>query len=44
MTLKTYQYAYGRGTIDFTLDDEHVMKEIRTAAFEPMTDIKGGVL
>ncbi|MDY3116065.1 MAG: nickel-dependent lactate racemase [Sutterella sp.] len=44
MTQATYTYAYGRGTQTFTLDDSLVMKEIRTRAFTPITDIKGSVL
>lgn len=44
MTIQTYEFAYGRGTKRFELDDAHVLKEVRTRDFEVMQDIEGGVL
>ena len=44
MTIQTYEFAYGRGTKTFELDDARVLKEVRTRDFEVMQDIEGGVL
>ena len=44
MTLKEFDYAYGRGRMKFSIDDSQVLQEIRTRSFEPMKDIRGGVL
>ena len=44
MAIRSYDFAYGRGRKQFSLDDSLVLKEIRTEDFAPMTDIKGGVL
>lgn len=42
--MKTYEFAYGRGTKTFTLDENRVLKEVETATFEPMKDVKAGIL
>lgn len=44
MAIRSYDFAYGRGRKQFSLDDSLVLKEIRTEDFAPMTDIKGGCL
>lgn len=44
MTMRTYEFAYGRGTKSFCLDDALVTKEVRTKSFEVMQDITAGVL
>lgn len=44
MALKQYDFAYGRGRMQFEIDSDLVMGEIRTEDFAPMTDIKAGVL
>ncbi|MDO4937023.1 MAG: nickel-dependent lactate racemase [Sutterellaceae bacterium] len=44
MTLQTYSFAYGRGEKEFTIDNDKVIKEVRTEDFPPMTDIRQGVL
>ena len=44
MAIRSYDFAYGRGRKQSSLDDSLVLKEIRTEDFAPMTDIKGGVL
>ncbi|MBR2960625.1 MAG: nickel-dependent lactate racemase [Burkholderiaceae bacterium] len=44
MAVKSYEYAYGRGTKTFELDDTRVLKEVVTQEFPPMQDIKQGVL
>ena len=42
MAIRSYDFAYGRGRKQFSLDDSLVLKEIRTEDFARMTDIKGG--
>lgn len=42
--MKTYEFAYGRSTKKFTIDEELVIKEVVTQPFPVMTDIKSGVL
>lgn len=42
--MKTYEYAYGRGTKQFTIDESLVLKEVKTAKFEPLKDIKASIL
>lgn len=44
MTLQTYTFAYGRGEKEFTIDNDKVIKEVRTEDFPPMQDIRQGVL
>lgn len=44
MTIRTYDFAYGRGRKTFEIDDELILKEVRTETFPPMTDIPQGVL
>lgn len=44
MTVKQYDFAYGRGRMKFELDEELVKGVVRTEDFAPMTDIKAGVL
>ena len=44
MALKQYDFAYGRGRMQFEIDSDLVMGEIRTEDFAPMTDVKAGVL
>ena len=44
MALKEYEFAYGRGTKKFTIDDHKVLKEVRTEVFPVMKDVKAGVL
>ncbi len=42
--MKTYEFAYGHSSKKFTIDEEQVIKEVRTEPFPVMTDIKSGVL
>ncbi len=42
--MKTYEFAYGHSSKKFNLDEELVIKEVRTQPFPVMTDIKSGVL
>ena len=42
--MKTYDFAYGRGRKEFSIDESLVIKEVRTEEFTPMSDIKQGVL
>jgi len=44
MALKHFSFAYGRGRKEFDLDDANIIKEVRTASFEPMKDIRQGIL
>ncbi len=44
MTLQTYDFAYGRGRKQFTINKDQVLKEVRTEDFPPMQDIRAGVL
>ncbi|MCQ2362495.1 MAG: nickel-dependent lactate racemase [Acidaminococcaceae bacterium] len=42
--MKKYTYAYGRGTMDFEVEESKVLKEIRTKEFPVIKDIKSAVL
>ena len=42
--MKKYTYAYGRGTMDFEVEESKVLKEIRTKEFPVIKDIKTAVL
>lgn len=44
MTLREYDYAYGHGRKKFMLDDARVIKEVRTAEFKPLDNVKASVL
>ncbi|MCF0252740.1 MAG: nickel-dependent lactate racemase [Duodenibacillus sp.] len=44
MPMKQYDFAYGRGRKQFTIDDANVIKEVRTNTFPVMQDIAQGVL
>ena len=44
LKMKTYDFAYGRGRKEFSIDESLVIKEVRTEEFTPMSDIKQGVL
>ena len=44
MAMKTYDFAYGRGRKTFTVEEDRVLKVVRTEEFPPMEDIRGGVL
>ena len=44
MAMKTYDFAYGRGRKNFTVEEDRVLKVVRTEEFPPMEDIRGGVL
>ncbi len=44
MTIQEYDFAYGRGRKKFSLASDKVLKVVKTAAFEPLTDIKEAVL
>ncbi|MBO5659197.1 MAG: nickel-dependent lactate racemase [Duodenibacillus sp.] len=44
MALKQFDFAYGRGRKQFAVEDSLIIKEVRTEQFEPMTDIKQGIL
>lgn len=44
MTVKTFDFAYGHGRKQFSIDDAHILKEVRTEEFPPMTDVKQGIL
>ena len=43
MAIRSYDFAYGRGRKQFSLDDSLVLKEIRTEDFAPMTDIRNPI-
>ena len=43
-SMKTYEFAYGRSSKKFKIDEELVIKEVRTKPFPVMEDIKSGVL
>ena len=42
--MKTSEFAYGRSNKKFKIDEELVIKEVRTKPFPVMEDIKSGVL
>lgn len=42
--MKEFEYPYGRGTKKFTIDTNRVLKEVKTATFEPIEDVKAAVL
>ena len=42
--MKTYDFAYGRGRKTFELDDELILKEVRTETFPVMENVAEGVL
>lgn len=44
MSLKQYDFAYGRGRKTFSLDDSDVIATVRTEEFPVMADVKAGVL
>ena len=44
MTMKEFEFAYGRGTKKFTIDAAKVIKEVRTNELPVMQDVKQGVL
>ncbi|MDD4721288.1 MAG: nickel-dependent lactate racemase [Acidaminococcaceae bacterium] len=44
MTIKEYDFAYGRGRKKFNLVADKVLKEVRTKEFKPLEDIKASVL
>lgn len=44
MAVKTYAYHYGRGQKEFSLDSARVLKEVKTAEFKPLQEIKAAVL
>ena len=44
MAVRQYDFAYGRGRMKFSLEEDDVAMEVRTEAFPPMKDIKAGVL
>ena len=44
MAMKQYDFAYGRGRKTFQIDEDRVLKEVRTEEFPVMEDIEAGVL
>ena len=44
MSLKQYDFPYGRGRKTFSLDDSDVIATVRTEEFPVMADVKAGVL
>ena len=44
MTIKEYDFAYGRGHKSFKLDTDKVLKEVRTKEFTVLENIKASVL
>ena len=40
MAMKTYDFAYGRGRKTFTVEEDRVLKVVRTEEFPPMEDIR----
>lgn len=44
MAMKQYDFAYGRGRKTFRIDEDRVLKEVRTEEFPVMEDIEAGVL
>ena len=44
MTIKQFDFAYGRGRKQFAIDDALILKEVRTEQFPVMQNIKQGVL
>ncbi len=37
--MKTFEFAYGKGTQKFQLDEERIIGELRTESFPPITDL-----
>ena len=44
MALTAYSYKYGHGYKNFTLDDSHVIGELKTAELPPLEDLQAAVL
>ncbi len=44
MALQKFEFAYGRTTKTFEIDDENIIKVVKTQDFPPMEDIKQGIL
>ncbi len=44
MALKEYDFAYGRGRKQFKVDEDRVLKVVRTREFPVMEDVEAGVL
>ena len=44
MSLVDYKYHYGHGYKNFSLDNEHVMGELKTQPFAQLPDLKAAVL
>lgn len=44
MSIRTFDFAYGRGRKTFELDDELILKEVRTETFPVMENVAEGVL
>lgn len=42
--MKKYSFHYGHGHKDFSIDESRIIKEVTMPEFEPMHDIKQGVL
>ena len=40
MAMQTYDFAYGRGRKTFTVEEDRVLKVVRTEEFPPMEDIR----
>ena len=39
MSIRTFDFAYGRGRKTFELDDELILKEVRTETFPVMENV-----
>lgn len=44
MTTVEYKYKYGHGYKHFSLEQEHVLDEIKIAEFPPLQDLRGAML
>ena len=44
MSIRTFDFAYGRGRKTFELDDELILKEVRTETFPVMENVAEGAL
>ena len=44
MSIRTFDFAYGRGRKTFELDDALILKEVRTETFPVMENVAEGVL
>ena len=41
--MKTFEFAYGQGKKTFSLEEERIIKEVRTEPFDPIKDLKAAI-